>query len=435
MRDPAPPYRGEGPHALWHVSEDSSIARFEPHVSATAESSEPRVWAVDTRHLPLYWFPRECPRGTFWTTPETAPADAELLGRREPGARRRERLARAHPLRKGGCVPPAGGNIHAPSERSAATGSAGRPSRRRSWSSSATCSGSTPSPASSSGSFRTSGRCGIGLRRRRSSSAAYASTTRCHRPRRAAASSPSPAVVGIQPAWAGPSAARRSRSVSLSRTPPSRCETSSTGSRSAVSPSQRTTAPPGSTSGRQSSAATGGLASAFASATRKRLDWLRLGSAPDDLDVRQLGREALEQLALAPLRLEQDESPVRERHGQRDARRPSARADVDDGASERLENRASAERVVQQDAPGLHRIREPRRARRGDDLLEPALEDGERSRQPASDRGKTTTKRFGSEPSLAVSTSGSSFSASWTILRSTGVIGSSATRRPVADAR
>jgi Family of unknown function (DUF6886) len=79
MRAPAPPYRGEGPHALWHVSEDSSIARFEPHVSATAKSSEPRVWAVDTRHLPLYWFPRECPRGTFWRTPETAAPDVELL--------------------------------------------------------------------------------------------------------------------------------------------------------------------------------------------------------------------------------------------------------------------------------------------------------------------------------------------------------------------
>jgi hypothetical protein len=79
MREPAPPYLGEGPHALWHVSEDSSIARFEPHVSATAESSEPRVWAVDTRHLPLYWFPRECPRGTLWTTPATVAADSELL--------------------------------------------------------------------------------------------------------------------------------------------------------------------------------------------------------------------------------------------------------------------------------------------------------------------------------------------------------------------
>ena len=79
MREPAPPYVGEGPHALWHVSENAAIERFEPHVSATAASYEPRVWAVDTRHLPLYWFPRECPRGTFWATSGTTPQDAELL--------------------------------------------------------------------------------------------------------------------------------------------------------------------------------------------------------------------------------------------------------------------------------------------------------------------------------------------------------------------
>jgi hypothetical protein len=79
MRDPAPPYVGEGPHALWHVSENPSIVRFEPHVSATASSREARVWAVDTRHLPLYWFPRECPRGTFWATSETTAEDAALL--------------------------------------------------------------------------------------------------------------------------------------------------------------------------------------------------------------------------------------------------------------------------------------------------------------------------------------------------------------------
>jgi Family of unknown function (DUF6886) len=42
-------------------------------------SSEPRVWAVDTRHLPFYWFPRECPRCTFWATATTAPEDAVLL--------------------------------------------------------------------------------------------------------------------------------------------------------------------------------------------------------------------------------------------------------------------------------------------------------------------------------------------------------------------
>jgi hypothetical protein len=79
MRESAPPYVGEGPHALWHVSEDPSIQRFEPHRSATASSSEPRVWAIDTRHLPFYWFPRECPRGTFWATADSTPEDVALL--------------------------------------------------------------------------------------------------------------------------------------------------------------------------------------------------------------------------------------------------------------------------------------------------------------------------------------------------------------------
>jgi len=75
---------GEGHHALWHVSDNDTLARFQPHVSATAESDEPFVWAVDTRHLPFYWFPRECPRGTFWADPGTTAEDAALLH----GARR-----------------------------------------------------------------------------------------------------------------------------------------------------------------------------------------------------------------------------------------------------------------------------------------------------------------------------------------------------------
>ena len=79
MRDPAPPYRNEGPHALWHVSEDASIERFAPHVAATAEEGEPLVWAVDTRHLPFYWFPRNCPRGTFWADAKSDPADVRRL--------------------------------------------------------------------------------------------------------------------------------------------------------------------------------------------------------------------------------------------------------------------------------------------------------------------------------------------------------------------
>jgi hypothetical protein len=77
MRDPAPPYAGEGPYALWHVSENAAIARFEPHRTETDPAGEPRVWAVDTRHLPLFWFPRDCPRATFWAHGDTTPEDEE----------------------------------------------------------------------------------------------------------------------------------------------------------------------------------------------------------------------------------------------------------------------------------------------------------------------------------------------------------------------
>jgi hypothetical protein len=76
-RLPAPPYAGEGPHALWHVSENPAIRRFEPHVAPTASVTEPRVWAIDTRHLPIYWFPRDCPRGTFWAGGDTSDDDVE----------------------------------------------------------------------------------------------------------------------------------------------------------------------------------------------------------------------------------------------------------------------------------------------------------------------------------------------------------------------
>jgi len=61
------------------VSEKPEIARFEPHVSATAMETEPLVWAVDTRHLPFYWFPRDCPRGTFWADAGSDPPDVERL--------------------------------------------------------------------------------------------------------------------------------------------------------------------------------------------------------------------------------------------------------------------------------------------------------------------------------------------------------------------
>jgi hypothetical protein len=75
LRDAPPPYEGEGPHALWHVSEDDSIRRFEPHRAPTAARDEKLVWAVGTRLLPLYWFPRQCPRATLWADSETTDAD------------------------------------------------------------------------------------------------------------------------------------------------------------------------------------------------------------------------------------------------------------------------------------------------------------------------------------------------------------------------
>ena len=69
MIEPAPPYVGEGPPALWHVSEETGIARFVPR--------DGLVWAIDTRHLPLYWFPRDCPRATFWARSDTSDDDVE----------------------------------------------------------------------------------------------------------------------------------------------------------------------------------------------------------------------------------------------------------------------------------------------------------------------------------------------------------------------
>jgi len=51
------------------VSEDPSLGRFAPR--------DGKVWAIDTRHLPLYWFPRECPRATFWANDATSDDDVD----------------------------------------------------------------------------------------------------------------------------------------------------------------------------------------------------------------------------------------------------------------------------------------------------------------------------------------------------------------------
>jgi hypothetical protein len=76
-REPAPPYEGEGPFALWHFSEDPTLRRFQPRVPATNPEAPPLVWAVDTRHAPMFWFPRDCPRGCIWPVSTTTATDRE----------------------------------------------------------------------------------------------------------------------------------------------------------------------------------------------------------------------------------------------------------------------------------------------------------------------------------------------------------------------
>ena len=78
-RSAPPPYRHEGPHALWHYSEDPTIEVFRPQRVAEGPNNElaPRVWAIDTRHAPSFWFPRDCPRGCAWPGARTTDEDRD----------------------------------------------------------------------------------------------------------------------------------------------------------------------------------------------------------------------------------------------------------------------------------------------------------------------------------------------------------------------
>ena len=107
------------------------------------------------------------------------------------------------------------------------------------------------------------------------------------------------------------------------------------------------------------------------------VDSLLLGAAPDDARVRR--RPPLEEVALAPLRLEQRHLALRQRRGERDPRRAAARADVDDRPVERRARPRprAARRPRASPAPP------PRRAERS----------ARASREPraASHAGRTTT--------------------------------------------
>ncbi|HEY0636653.1 MAG TPA: hypothetical protein VGD67_03335 [Pseudonocardiaceae bacterium] len=46
---------------MFHFSHEPGIREFGPR------GDPPRVWAIDAAHEPSYWFPRDCPRVTFWS--------------------------------------------------------------------------------------------------------------------------------------------------------------------------------------------------------------------------------------------------------------------------------------------------------------------------------------------------------------------------------
>jgi hypothetical protein len=74
---PAAENRVSGPHALLQVRDVATIYPFAPNQLPPPAIDEPLVYAIDTRHLPLYWFPRDCPRASFWAWSGTSDDDVE----------------------------------------------------------------------------------------------------------------------------------------------------------------------------------------------------------------------------------------------------------------------------------------------------------------------------------------------------------------------
>jgi len=68
------------PAHVYHFSEDPYIPIFAPHRSATSTVDGAWVWACDAHRAPCYWFPRDCPRATFWPLdPDSLSPEADGL--------------------------------------------------------------------------------------------------------------------------------------------------------------------------------------------------------------------------------------------------------------------------------------------------------------------------------------------------------------------
>ena len=60
---------------LFHISEESDIARFEPRASEFATGLV--VWAIDEGRLCNYLVPRDCPRVTYYAGADTTVTDVD----------------------------------------------------------------------------------------------------------------------------------------------------------------------------------------------------------------------------------------------------------------------------------------------------------------------------------------------------------------------
>jgi len=69
------------PERLFHFSDAPGITRFEPRPPPSASSgvTDHVVWAVGERLRHNYLLPRNCPRVTFYPTPNSTPADVARL--------------------------------------------------------------------------------------------------------------------------------------------------------------------------------------------------------------------------------------------------------------------------------------------------------------------------------------------------------------------
>ena len=65
--------------SLYHFSEDPTIGCFVPQIAPTSAVREPLVWAVDAEHAHIYYFPRECPRVTFYRSQRASDEDVQRL--------------------------------------------------------------------------------------------------------------------------------------------------------------------------------------------------------------------------------------------------------------------------------------------------------------------------------------------------------------------